>query len=400
MSSPKQADPHLGREVKEEEQQQQQQQQQAPPQKKKSWLGRKLAKEASEDQEEEDDEEEHWDQRDQDEDGDDEAEEEEDDEEEEEEEDEEEAFDPGAVIQEEDEDDDDDDEEETLKQERLLEEMLRMRLNDAAAASSSSGGTASTSGLLPPKQRIQLYQPRTKMEQFEDILMESQLLEHQVASGGVPGLPNPAVGLEENILGFDLLQYGQYGMDFESSEAIFEEHREPSEERSAAAPASASSSSSSQPAPASSPPPLASSTADDCQCHSCLERKGLEEEQSQEVRKLRDSWLHLRREVVEIYRLALQDQPWTERPDLSPLKEHVVKICLRDAHRLFLHLEMIVKDAVQQIKVKLYELLNKQAKNPSLAQDFIQGKYFFFSLKLSCFRRSISSRPSLGSDFK
>lgn len=31
--------------------------------------------------------------------------------------------------------------------------------------------------MLPPKQRIKLYQPRSKLEQFEDILIESQLLE-------------------------------------------------------------------------------------------------------------------------------------------------------------------------------------------------------------------------------
>ena len=77
--------------------------------------------------------------------------------------------------EEEDDDDDeyDDEEEEDSQQERLLEELLRLRLSSLEPSNS----TTSASTDLPPNQRIQLYQPRTKLEQLEDILLESQLLE-------------------------------------------------------------------------------------------------------------------------------------------------------------------------------------------------------------------------------
>ena len=45
------------------------------------------------------------------------------------------------------------------REEKLLEEMLRLKLVGSA------GGSASA--MLPPKQRIKLYQPRSKLEQFE-----------------------------------------------------------------------------------------------------------------------------------------------------------------------------------------------------------------------------------------
>ena len=57
------------------------------------------------------------------------------------------------------------------REEKLLEEMLRLKLV-------GSGGGASA--MLPPKQRIKLYQPRSKLEQFEDILIESQLLDQNL----------------------------------------------------------------------------------------------------------------------------------------------------------------------------------------------------------------------------
>ena len=50
----------------------------------------------------------------------------------------------------------------------------------------TSAPEATAASLLPPKQRIKLFQPRTKLEQFEDILIESQLLEASLAGGGSP----------------------------------------------------------------------------------------------------------------------------------------------------------------------------------------------------------------------
>ena len=61
-----------------------------------------------------------------------------------------------------------------------------------------------------------------------------------------------------------------------------------------------------------------------------------------------------------------------EKPDLAVVKEKVHKLVWRDAHQLFLRLEAGVREFVLEIKLKLIELLQKQAKNPSLAQDFTQ----------------------------
>jgi hypothetical protein len=65
-----------------------------------------------------------------------------------------------------------------------------------------------------------------------------------------------------------------------------------------------------------------------------------------------------------------------ERPDLTSVKDKVHKLVWRDAHQLFLRLEAGVREFVLEIKLKLIELLQKQAKNPSLAQDFMQCKSF------------------------
>ena len=69
------------------------------------------------------------------------------------------------------------------KDEKLLEELFRLKLTSSAAVSSAS---------LPPKQRIKLYQPRTKLEQFEDILIESQLLEATLPEFEVAALAEAA----------------------------------------------------------------------------------------------------------------------------------------------------------------------------------------------------------------
>ena len=69
--------------------------------------------------------------------------------------------------------------------EQILEELLRLKLTSSAVVPE-----VTSASLLPPKQRIKLFQPRTKMEQFEDILIESQLFESspELASSAVETL--------------------------------------------------------------------------------------------------------------------------------------------------------------------------------------------------------------------
>lgn len=95
------------------------------------------------------------------------------------------------------------------KDEKLLEELFRLKLSSSAAAVPSSTS-------LPPKQRIKLYQPRTKLEQFEDILIESQLLEASLPDFEVAALAE-AAGLSAADLDLDLMN----GFDFEASDVIF-----------------------------------------------------------------------------------------------------------------------------------------------------------------------------------
>ena len=66
-----------------------------------------------------------------------------------------------------------------------------------------------------------------------------------------------------------------------------------------------------------------------------------------------------------------------EKPDVSCLKAKVRQLLWRDPHQLYQRLEAIVKDCVLEQKVKLIKLLKSQAKNPSLAQDFIQSKFAY-----------------------
>lgn len=103
-----------------------------------------------------------------------------------------------------------DGDESMAQEEKLLEEMLRLKLT------TNSGAAA----MLPPKQRIKLYQPRSKLEQFEDILIESQLLEQNI-SGLVKKSP---LDYEKFDLDNMSLQEAINGMtDFDSSDAIFAE---------------------------------------------------------------------------------------------------------------------------------------------------------------------------------
>ena len=63
------------------------------------------------------------------------------------------------------------------------------------------------------------------------------------------------------------------------------------------------------------------------------------------------------------------------KPDLVQTKDKVHKLCWKDPHQLFQRLEAGVKEVVLEVKLQLIELLQKQAKNLSLAQDFIRGNY-------------------------
>ena len=119
---------------------------------------------------------------------------------------------------------------------------------------------------------------------------------------------------------------------------------------------------------------MASST---CDCLSCRERHSIEAKESDELKRLQKCWLEVREDVKRVYRLVLGNawndpNRFEERPDLNSVKEKVHKLVWRDAHQLFRRLEAAVKEFVLEIKLKLIDLLQKQAKNPSLAQDFIQ----------------------------
>ena len=71
------------------------------------------------------------------------------------------------------------------------------------------------------------------------------------------------------------------------------------------------------------------------------------------------------------------DGAWSDtnrpHPSLSNMQEAVHKLVWRDPHQLYQRLEAQLREVVVELKVKLVELLSKQAKNPSLAQEFIQG---------------------------
>ena len=98
-------------------------------------------------------------------------------------------FDKIVDVDADDEDEEDSDSEEfdvqlSPSDERLLEELLRLKLTSLPATSGSSQGgeeainpAASVASLLPLSKNRGLFQPRSKLEQFEDIIFESQFLE-------------------------------------------------------------------------------------------------------------------------------------------------------------------------------------------------------------------------------
>ena len=104
---------------------------------------------------------------------------------------------------------------------------FRLKLTSAPEATAAS--------LLPPKQRLKLFQPRSKLEQFEDILLESQLLEASLAGGGSASFSD-IVSAADNLMssnpqaltmaGLPVGPGGYPGMsfeniDFDTSDIIF-----------------------------------------------------------------------------------------------------------------------------------------------------------------------------------
>ena len=93
------------------------------------------------------------------------------------------------------------------------------------------------------------------------------------------------------------------------------------------------------------------------------------------MERLRQSWVEVREQICKVYQNALKSGAGDcSQEMLSIVKPRVLELCLKDPHQLFQRLETGVRDIVVDIKLKLIELLQKQAKNPSLAQDFIQSK--------------------------
>ena len=229
------------------------------------------------------------------------------------------------------------------EEEKLLEELLRLKLT-------SSTPEATATSLLAPKQRsIKLFQPPTKMEQFEDILLESQLLDSSLALSSID-------------LGGSGANYGSGGLlDFDATDAIFLD-----KESSKAA--------------CDNPPEAEEPEKEDpespCSCAACRNRSQMEEEKTKEVERLRGAWIEVREQIRKVYDLVVRDR-WNEeseeRPDLAAVKLKVGELCGKDPHQLYQRLEAGVREFVLEMKLRLIELLQKQAKDPSLAEDFIQS---------------------------
>ena len=179
---------------------------------------------------------------------------------------------------------------------------------------------------------LNLFQPRNKLEQFEDILLESQLLEAAL----------PEVTASDS-------NFESVGFDFDASDAIFKDDDDDEEEEE----------------------DVVENEDNDCDCNTCKERM----RHKDELLRLRQTWSEVREAVTQVYNLCMCDES-REKPELLPnLKEKLRQLLWRDPHQLYQRLELIVKDFVLEQKVKLIKLLRSQAKNPSLAQDFIQSKF-------------------------
>ena len=121
----------------------------------------------------------------------------------------------------------------------------------------------------------------------------------------------------------------------------------------------------------------------DCDCQSCHEKAAMEANKIKEIHKLRNAWIDVREQVWKVYHLVINscwnEAPNKERPDLFKIKKNVHDLCARDPHQLYQRLEAGVREFVLEMKLRLIELLQRQAKNPSLAQDFIQSKFISYN---------------------
>ena len=117
----------------------------------------------------------------------------------------------------------------------------------------------------------------------------------------------------------------------------------------------------------------------DCDCSSCHEGTAIEKNKIKEIERLRNAWIDVREQVWKLYHIIINsswnEAPSKERPDLFKIKRNVHDLSARDPHQLFQRLEAGVREFVLEMKLRLIELLQMQAKNPSLAQNFIQSKF-------------------------
>ena len=56
------------------------------------------------------------------------------------------------------------------------------------------------------------------------------------------------------------------------------------------------------------------------------------------------------------------------KPNLEMMTKSVHKLVWRDPHQLYQRLESQLRDFVMELRMRLVDLLQKQAKNPNLAQ--------------------------------
>ncbi len=343
------------------------------------------------------------------------------------------------------------------EQERILEQLLQLRLADPSAAASSaasgasgsipSGAPLSTSSsssslgsssaaaaaaavaaVLPPPtkppSRIQLYQPRTKIEQFEDIIMESKNMLNGV--GGDVGANQLSLARDMDDELEELRMLRQLAIAAASATSSNPASvPSPGSGKRRASPAKSAADGSADPgrldlgrpeldaiyAPASeevygaaagplctlrpdSDDPAADSAPEQpCSCLKCSKGRKTGQSRNQhsqtcvysgclrypdEVEILRQCWQDLSSDVCCVFRLAL-DSAWNDsnrdRPDLhGATRDRVRKLCTRaDPHRLYLRLEAIIRKFALEVKAGLFDLVHRQEKDPNLAQDFVRG---------------------------
>ena len=91
--------------------------------------------------------------------------------------------------------------------------------------------------------------------------------------------------------------------------------------------------------------------------------------------RLRECWCQLRTAVCSVFRLVM-DSAWNdsnrERPDLAGgTKALVSELCARDPHTLYLKIDEIVRRFAAEVRTSLSDLMERQSKDPNLAQDFV-----------------------------